>query len=299
MWFARLTYLVPVWHYGTRVGVTYSTFEYELAKEFADLGASGEGDVGSLFMFHPIIRTRNSNLIFQGAYEDKRLVDRVTATDSLEERAIDSFKAGLVGDFRDGLLGGGLNSYAVTLTRGELSLAPAALVAADQAATGRGTQGKFSKTNIDARRLQRVTETTNLLLALTYQEASKNLASAEKISLGGPNAVRAYPVGEATADTGAILQAELRIRPGLTWFGGDVIFSGHFDYGWAKINQDRLPSDTEAERTLMGIGIGLSIGNEGDFIIRGTMSDRVSDDLPQSDTASRHPRTWVQAIKWF
>ena len=299
MWFTRLTYLVPVWHYGTRVGVTYSRFEYELAKEFTDLGASGDGDVRSIFMFHPIIRTRNSNLIFQGAYEDKQLTDRVTTTDSLEERAIDSVKAGLVGDFRDGLLGGGLNSYAVTLTRGELSLAPAELLAADQAATGRGTQGKFSKMNIDARRLQRVTETTNLLLALTYQEASKNLASAEKISLGGPNAVRAYPVGEATADSGAILQTELRIRPGLTWFGGDVIFSGHFDYGWAKINQDRLPSDTEAERTLMGIGFGLSIGNEGDFIIRGTMSDRVSDDLPQSDTASRHPRTWIQAIKWF
>jgi hemolysin activation/secretion protein len=299
MWFARLSYLVPVWYYGTRVGVSYSAFEYELGKEFASLGASGEGDVASVFMFHPIIRTRNSNLIFQGAYEDKQLTDRVESTDGLEERAIDSIKAGLVGDFRDGLLGGGLNSYAITLTRGELSLAPAELVAADLAATGRATQGKFSKTNIDARRLQRVTETTNLLLALTYQEASKNLASAEKISLGGPNAVRAYPVGEATADSGAVLQAELRLRPGLSWFGGDVVFSGHFDYGWAKINQNRLPSDTEAERTLMGIGIGLSVGNEGNFIVRGTLSDRVSDDLPQSDTAGRHPRAWVQAVKWF
>jgi hemolysin activation/secretion protein len=299
MWFARLLYLVPVWYYGTRVGVSYSAFEYELGKEFADLDANGDGDVSSIFVFHPIIRTRNSNLILQAAYEDKRLTDRVGSTGSIEERAIDALKTGVVGDFRDGLFSGGLNSYAITLTRGDVGLAPAELVAADLAATGRRTLGKFSKTNVDARRLQRVSQSTNLLVALTYQEASKNLPSAEKVSLGGPSAVRAYPVGEATGDTGAVLQTELRIRPGLTWFGGDVVFSGHFDYGWAKINQVRQPTDEENERTLMGVGIGLSIGSEGDFIVRATLSDRVSDDLPQSDTASRHPRAWVQAIKWF
>lgn len=299
MWFTRFSYLVPVWYYGTRVGLSYSEFSYELTKDFASLEASGEGDVGSLFAFHPIIRTRNSNLILQLAYEDKRLHDEVASVGSVEDRSIDAIKAGVVGDFRDGLFGGGLNSYAVTLTQGDLRLEQPALAAADIAATGRRTQGTFRKTNIDLRRLQKVTDATNLLIAFSSQDASKNLTSAEKISLGGPNGVRAYPVGEANADRGMILQTELRFRLQDTrLWGGDVLLSLHLDHGVAKINKVAQPADTENKRSFSGFGFGVSIGNEGDFIIRATASDRIGE-APQSDPASRHPRIWAQAIKWF
>ena len=299
MWFARLSYLVPVWYYGTRVGLSYSEFAYNLAKDFEALQAEGQGEVSSIFAFHPLMRTRNANLILQFAYEDKRLLDQVLTTNTIEERAIDAVKAGVVGDFRDGAFGGGLNSYAVTFTQGDLRLDPPALVAADQGATGRRTQGKFRKMNVDLRRLQRVTESVNLLLAFTGQEASKNLASAEKLSLGGPNGVRAYPVGEASGDTGMILQTELRYRlPGVRAFGGDVTVSAHWDYGWVKINQIQLPTDGENERSFGGVGLGLSLGNEGDFIVRATASDRTGE-LPTSDPAQRHPRVWLQVVKWI
>ena len=300
MWFTRLLYLIPVWYYGTRIGVSYSEFAYELAKDFAALDASGEGEVGSLFAFHPIYRTRNANVILQFAYEDKRLFDQVTTTNTIEERSIDAVKAGVVGDFRDPVFSGGLNSYAVTLTQGDLRLETPALAAADVGATGRRTQGSFRKMNVDLRRLQRLSNNFNLLVAFSGQEASKNLASAEKISLGGPNAVRAYPVGEATGDTGMILQTELRYRiPGFK-FGnvGDVTLSAHVDHGWVKINQIQLPGDGDNERSFSGYGLGISIGNEGDFIVRATVSER-SGELPTSDPAVRHPRVWAQAVKWF
>ena len=299
MWFARLSYLVPVWYYGTRVGVSYSEFAYNLAKDFESLQAEGEGEVSSLFAFHPLLRTRNSNLILQFAYEDKRLLDQVFSTGTVERRAIDSIKAGVVGDFRDGVLGGGLNSYALTFSRGDLRLDPPALAAADIGATGRRTQGSFRKVNLDLRRLQRVTETMNLLVAFSGQEASKNLASAEKISLGGPNGVRAYPVGEASGDTGMVLQTELRFRiPGAKALGGDVTLSAHWDYGWVKLNQIQLPTDGDNERSFGGLGVGISLGNEGDFIVRATASDRTGE-LPTSDPAVRHPRVWLQAVKWL
>ncbi|MGQ0546975.1 MAG: ShlB/FhaC/HecB family hemolysin secretion/activation protein [Betaproteobacteria bacterium] len=300
MWFTRLSYLVPVWYYGTRVGVSYSEFAYELAKDFAALEATGEGEVGSLFAFHPVYRTRNANVILQFAYEDKRLFDQVATTSTIEERSIDSVKAGVVGDFRDGIFGGGLNSYAVTLTQGDLRLETPALAAADVGATGRRPQGRFRKMNLDLRRLQRISDAVNLLVAFSGQEASKNLASAEKISLGGPNGVRAYPVGEATGDTGMILQTELRYRvPGFKFGGvGDVTLSAHFDHGWVKINQIVLPSDGENERSFSGYGVGVSIGNEGDFIVRVTASER-NGELPTSDPTVRHPRLWGQLVKWF
>ena len=38
--------------------------------------------------------------------------------------------------------------------------------------------------------------------------------------------------------------------------------------------------------------------NEGDFIVRATVSER-SGELPTSDPTVRHPRVWAQAVKWF
>jgi hemolysin activation/secretion protein len=299
MWFGKLTYLVPVWYYGTRVGASYSKFDYRLAKDFEALGAQGQGEVSSLFLFHPVIRTRNSNIILQAAYEDKYLLDEVLTANSREERTIESVRAGVVGDFRDTLFGGGLNSYSVTFTHGDLRLSPPALAAADAAATGRNTAGTFRKLNIDLRRLQRITDTVNLLLAFTSQQANQNLASAEKLSIGGPNGVRAYPVGEAAGDSARILQTELRFRlPGMRFFGGDVIVSGHLDAGWSELNHVPFPNEAENTRSFGGLGFGVSMGNEGDFVIRATASDRIGEPAT-SDPVHKHPRVWAQAIKWF
>ncbi len=300
MWFTRFAYLIPVGYYGTRLGVSYSQFEYRLTKDFASLQAAGDGEVKSIYAFHPIVRTRNSNFIAQLSYEDKTLEDRTESTGSVERRAISDWKIGAVGDFRDGFLSGGLNAYAITYTVGNLGIFPASVAAIDVGSTGRNTSGDFRKINIDGRRLQRITDNANFLFAFSGQRATKNLASAEKISLGGPNAVRAYPVGEATADDGVVLTGEARyIVPGVKLLNGDFTVSGFVDYGLAKINHEPLPSDTENYRELAGGGVGLSAGRDGDFIIRSSIAWRWTHSAPQSDTAERTPRVWVQAVKWF
>jgi hemolysin activation/secretion protein len=300
MWYTRLAYLAPVWYRGTRVGVSYSKFDYRLTKDFAALDASGEGEVKSIYAFHPFIRTRNSNFILQLSYEDKNLTDRIESQSSVEERNISALKTGVVGDFRDGFLGGGLNAYSLTWTSGNLGIAPPSVLALDIGPTGHKTEGNFTKYNVDARRLQRITENLNLLVSFSGQKAQKNLASAEKFSLGGPNGVRAYPVGEATADTGTISTAELRyIIPGFKMIGGDVTLLTFYDYGWARVNEQPLPTDAENFRSIAGAGVGVTAGQEGSFIVRANASWRTSKDDPQSDTVQRVPRVWVQAIKWF
>jgi hemolysin activation/secretion protein len=300
MWYTRFAYLVPVGYWGTRIGASFSKFEYRLTKDFASLEANGEGEVKNIYGFHPIVRTRNSNFIAQFSYEDKRLVDRVESTGSLERRDISDWKLGAVGDFRDGFLSGGLNAYSFTYTAGNLGIFPPAVEAADASATGRRTSGDFRKMNLDARRLQRVNDSTSFLFAFSGQRASKNLASAEKFSLGGPNAVRAYPVGEATADDGIVVTSELRhIVAGIKALGGDFTVSGFVDYGLAKINHEPLPSDAENYRELAGYGIGLSAGRDGDFIVRSSIAWRLTHSLPQSDQAERWPRVWIQGVKWF
>ena len=300
MWYTRFAYLIPLGYFGTRAGISYSKFEYRLAKDFADLRGNGEGEVASVYAFHSFIRTRNANLILQGTYEDKKLVDRIESQNSLEIRLISAGKLGLVGDFRDAFLGGGLNAYAFTWTYGDLGIEPTSVLALDQSPTGHKTYGRFQKYNVDARRLQRVTDNSSVLLSVSGQRSTKNLASAEKFSLGGANGVRAYPVGEATADIGLIATVEGRyILPNFKVFGGDMTLLAFYDHGWARINETALPTDAENNRSLGGYGFGASAGQDGSFIVRVNAAWRSSSDLPQSDPAQRVPRVWAQAVKWF
>jgi hemolysin activation/secretion protein len=304
MKFGRLSYVIPVGYYGTRLGASFSAFDYELGKDFEDLEANGEGKVYTLYGLHPILRTRNSNLFIQGAIEHKDLEDRIDLFDSVEERKINSAKLGVVGDFRDRLLSGGLNSYAVTLTRGKLSLSPDALEDLDEAAgIGLNTGGSFSKINVDLRRLQRLTDSFSMLVALSAQGASKNLTAAEKMSLGGPNGVRAYPVGEAPGDTGVLFTAEVRyIFPGFKLFGGDVTAAAFYDAGEVRTNEDVPPVDLTGgrnKRSISGYGLGVSLGREGNFLVRANLATPVDDETPLSDSKERDPRVWIQAVKWF
>ena len=112
-----------------------------------------------------------------------------------------------------------------------------------------------------------------MLLALSGQQASKNLASAEKMSLGGPNGVRAYPVGEANGDSGNLITGELRyLVPGFKVLEGDVNVLAFYDWGQVYINEKPRPTDTQNKRSISGYGVGASLGREGEFIVRANAS---------------------------
>jgi hemolysin activation/secretion protein len=303
MYFGRFAYLVPVGFWGTRLGASVTEFSYKLGEEFASLLASGDGLVKSVYAFHPFYRTRNTNVIGQFAYEDKRLFDRIEdpSQPSTTEHFIDSLKVGAVGDFRDRFLGGGLNAFSLTYTQGDVKIAPTLQFNADQdPTTGLQTAGTFRKWNYDFKRLNRLTDNASLLLALSGQQASKNLASAEKMSLGGADAVKAYPVGEAAGDTGLLIQGEARyIWPGVKVFEGDLTVSAHYDWGQVYVNEKPLPTETRNKRSISGYGVGLAIGAEGSFILRASVSWRVENEGATADPETRDPRGWVQAVKWF
>jgi hemolysin activation/secretion protein len=302
MRFGRLAYVIPLGYYGTRVGLSYTQFEYRLEKDFAALQAHGEGDVATIYALHPVVRTRNANLLLQLALEEKNLHDRVDSTATVEDRKVTSAKGGVVGDFRDSLFSGGLNSYALTYTDGRLRLEPPGLQATDAAVgTGLRTAGEFAKLNLDVRRLQRLSDSFNLLVAYSGQAASKNLTASEKFSLGGPNGVRAYPVGEAAGDSGYLFTTELRyIVPKLTLLGGDVTASLFWDQGRVYVNEEPLPGSAAPNvRAIAGYGVGFSVGREGNFLFRANIATQAENEAAIADGAKREPRVWFQAVKWF
>lgn len=309
----RVGYTLPVGPWGTRIGASYIDFDYRLGKDFStpadqggqgDLKAHGYGTAASLFVFHPFIRTRNVNLIGQYAIEDKRLFDRVDSLNDNTDTYIYNHKVGVVGDFRDGMLGGGLNAFSVLVTEGSVHIGQEAKRIADQARVGRKTLGPFAKLNYEFRRLQRVDENSSVLVSLIGQRASKNMTSAERFSLGGSSGVRAYPVGEASGDEGYVFTAEYRyIMPGLKVKGADVTISGFYDQGSVRVEKDLVSGDQQRngvnEITLAGAGVGLSLGKDGDFLLRATAAWRTEGEGPVVDRAKRIPRVWLQAIRWF
>lgn len=291
--FGRLGYEMPVWYAGTRAGVAVGRLEYELGKDFATLGATGEADVLELNVIHPFIRSRSRNLFGKLSLEDKRLEDRVAAISSVSDKRVRSLGLGLAYEGRDAFFGGGYNSGGGTLYWGDLSIRSPQQIGLDQSAAGRQTDGRFTRMAYQLSRLQVLTQRTNAYLGLAGQLASKNLDSVEKISLGGPRGVRAYPSSEGVADEGHVLTVEYRysVTPALT-------VSGFYDAGRAKLNRNPLPGDTDNKLSLRGFGVGLFWGAQYGLTMRASLAWR--DTQPSAtDLRDRMPRLYVQVIKSF
>jgi hemolysin activation/secretion protein len=290
----RLSYVVPVGSSGTKVGVVYSKLNYTLGKNFAALQAHGTATVASAYVMHPFIRSRNLNVFALAGLDDKSLQDRADATLFRDDKKLSMYKLGLSGDLRDSLMGGGLNSFAITASGGNANISVPAVLALDQSVNGHRTAGTFSKLNYEFQRVQALVGSTSLYLAVSGQAASKNLVSAEKFSVGGPSGVRAYPVGEAAADEGAIVTAEVRWNMPDT----DFMFSGFVDSATAKLNRNPLVTDVVNTRNIWGYGLGMNMGKQGDYIVRTSIAWRGNNNMPVADI-DRKPRAWMQLSKSF
>jgi hemolysin activation/secretion protein len=297
----RIAWQTPVGYYGTQVGASYTKLNYLLIKEFAVQRAEGDASIASVFATHPIVRSRNFNLNATLGYDSKRLEDRVLSLGAAETRSINLTRLGVQGHWRDTLLGGGVNTFNVGFSSGKLRIDQAGIAAADQAAGGANTLGTFGKTNAEFQRLQSITKSIHLLASANVQLASRDLTSAEKMSLGGPNGgtgVRAYPVNEAAGDEGYVGTLEARyINPAWRIGSAGTIISAFYDYGGITLSKNPL-AGVANKRNLQGAGLGLTLGKEGDFSIRASMAWRISNDKPLSDV-DRSPRIWLQVNKAF
>jgi hemolysin activation/secretion protein len=280
-----------------QVGIAYSRLDYRLGKEFEPLGAHGTADIASVFGRYPLVRSRNDNLYAQLGLDLKRFHDHVDAVPSISERRSRVLMASLFGDHRDELGGGGLSSYFVTLSLGQLDIQTPAVLARD-AVTAR-TNGSFQKLNFSAIRVQRLGGPFSVSAGVSGQVASRNLDVSEKMELGGMNAVRAYPEGEAYADQGAVLTLEGRMdlprlydaMPGQMQA---IVFA---DAGVVTLNRNPwAPGDNN--RTLSGAGVGLSWAESGNFLVRAYYARKLGSEPAQS-APDRSGRFWVQLVKYF
>lgn len=293
--YARASYQVQIDR--ARAGVAYASMRYRLGEEFESLQANGTAQIASVYGSVPLIRSRNNNLYAVINFDAKTFQDKVDSTATRANKKARVAMASLTGDHRDGFGGGGLSTYALTWTTGQIDLnSPAARVI--DAATVQ-SNGHYDKLGFNAMRLQRVTDALSLHVAVNGQLASKNLDTSEKIGLGGANGVRAYPEGEAYADQGYLLNLEVRaLLP--RWSerqSGQMQLIGFVDTGTATLNKNPWAAG-DNRRTLSGAGIGFNWVDNDNFVVKAYYAHKLGNATALS-SPDKSGRFWLQAAKYF
>lgn len=291
--YARIAYSIPLGGSGLRMGAAFSDIHYRLGKEFAVLLAHGTATSSSLYAVYPFIRSLTSNLSGTLTWEDKKLNDQTGAPISVIDKRVQLANFGLAGNHQDALGGAGVSSFDLSLVSGRLSM-DATSLALDAAPTSAQSNGMFTRLAYNLNRLQRLTDTNTLSVALSGQEASKNLNSSEKFSLGGAYGVRAYPQGEGSGDAGWLTTLELRHSFKDMLQG--VVF---YDAGSVMINRNQFVVGTNT-RNISGAGVGANANLSG-AQIKAYLAWRTSGGQPTSEpaTLNRNPRLWVQGSMPF
>lgn len=292
--FGRIAYETPLGGPSLRASVAYAHVQYELGRDFEALDAYGSADVFEVAATYPLLRSRLQNLFAKASLEARQLKDNIGSVALASNKRMWDLGLGLVYERRDRLLGGGYSSASLTVFAGELDLRSPEDLAADQDAFGRHTNGRFARASYSASRLQSLAGSVSAYLALAGQWANKNLASADKIALGGPRAVRAYSSSSGIGDEAQIVNAELRwsVTP-------DTSLSAFYDIGRARI--DRRPvAPGNNHQILKGPGLALYWGAPGGMALRASLAwPKRATGLPAGGTDERSPRAYAQLVKAF
>lgn len=239
-------YDVPLGLSDFKLGISNLTARYQLVDAYASLQAKGDSHITGIDLSNHLIRSPHLNLTLRGEAQSKRtrsLQAGVPTTD----RRIHAFNLGLFGD---GPALGGTRSGNLILTAGHVDMS---LVASDVTADTAKIAGRYQKLTARGEQSVALGQGQRAQVNFSLQRARKNLDSTESMLIGGISGVRAYPIGEAAADMGAVLNLELHHRWNEQWRG--LLF---YDQGWVTIRQSVIAGTTTANNYILN-GTGFSV----------------------------------------
>jgi hemolysin activation/secretion protein len=290
-------YSLPISGSGTKVGFNYSFVTYQLGESFKSLDASGDAHNFTLTVTQPLIRSRNIILNLSLSGEGKLLDDRTGSAGLKNQRHTTSGQAGISGVEMDTWLGGGSTSFSLNYTGGFVGIDDETTKINDQSATGLHTNGSYNKLAMSLSRNQSLYKTLSFYTGVNGQWASTNLDSAEQFSLGGPSAVRAFPVSEGSGDLGFVYTAELRyLIAKLGPLPGSLQLAVFVDHGYCMLHEKPIVADNK--RNLTGAGFGVSWFDEGGFNVRTSVAWRTAGNATGQSEIDQ-PTVYFQAVKRF
>lgn len=280
-----LAYELPIGTDGARLEVGWLRSSYKLGKEFAALEAQGLSEVRSGGVSYPMLRSRDANLRLGGTYRDAKFRDERRAFGLVDEKQTQVVDLNLAGDRRTER---SVSSVLADINLGRLRLQGDA-AAAD--ALSSKSNGNYIRMNLELSSLQGMGPATSVYARTAVQAASKNLDASEKLSLGGPTKVRAWPNGEASGDQGGFIQLEARGRLQTV---EPYVF---VDAG--QVQAHRKPWDTGSNRrSLAGYGVGVRwMFNGGSANL--LAARRSSNEASRSEPASSRERVWFNIAYSF
>ena len=292
--YARVDYRLPVQQGQLGLALTHMT--YSLGGIYSDLAATGLGEITTLYWDYPLVRTRKSNLTAQWSLDDKHFNDQQSASATSSDKEARVLGFAMSGDWQDAWGQGAASSFAVTGMAGNLNLHSAAAQAADFSTAK--TAGDYLKLVYNVSRLQRLSDSLDLFVSANGQIVDKNLDISEKMELGGANAVRAYPEGEAYGDQGVVASMELRWNlPPLAALVPVPQFIAFVDAGQVTLNKSNWTSDPNT-RSLSAFGVGLNLLAQRDFQVKLFWACKLSPDAATS-SADASSRAWLQFVKYL
>lgn len=293
----RVAYEMPVGYTPARLSMAYAQVNYALRGEFADLNPYGTADVAEVNLSYPLVRARNRTVVARLGYDEKYLRDHLTLPflgEQVYSKHVRGAVAGLNMESRDGWMGGGFNGASAQFHWGRLRLNAQEDQAWDDSLGDLGHAGAFGKVELQYSRLQALARQVSLYASVSQQLASRNLDPAEKMSLGGPRGVRAYPSSEGASDEATLFTSELRLWLNPNW----TVFAL---YDWAKGRRERSTDPVNFSSNdiqLRGAGLGLAISYPDIATIKATVAWRGTRAV-ETEPGNDKVRVFVQAQHAF
>lgn len=305
--FGRLDYTLALGDRGMRAGVHASRLNYRITQsDLAALHAHGTADSHGASVSYPLVNQPQLTLRLEYKLEEKRLIDR-TEVGETGNRRVTTHTAGIGGHIvgaPDNLLGAGILSFNTAIVSGTTEQKNE--TARDLDALTRHSTGQFAKLTYQLGYLLPLSGNWSLNASLRGQFANKNLDSSERISLGGPGGVRAYPVAEATGDEGSVASVSLdhklqdNLSARLFLDAGSVTINHNTWAGWNAGAPNQLN-----RHDLLGAGLGLDwrIAKEAllSLIIATPLGNNPGRDAQgrNNDGSAPNARGWLNLVVRF
>jgi hemolysin activation/secretion protein len=311
--FTQASYNFPVAANGLRAGVSANYLGYKNIGDYALNGGYGSASVLSANAAYPWLRSEGANVNLTAQFDNKTYLNKNILTDAvISNYQINSLNLGVSGNVYDGFFAGGVTNASLNLVLGQISALGASPTNFGQFQDETGklsriTPSSYQKLTFSVNRVQTIVpERTRLLLNFSGQLASANLNSAEQFYLGGPYAVRAYPVAQGGGSQGALGSIELQhaLYPGLmgvAFFDAGLVqqFVNPY-YNWqGQTNANNVYS-------LMGTGVGFRYGYQS-VTLAALVAWKVGNNplysqagIPvNTDNTNTNPRGWLTASYQF
>ncbi len=300
-----INYNLPAASQGGKFNFFYQRSAYDLGDMYEFLGIHGSGNTLRFGYHQNLSRHRNHNLYMDfyvtgketGSVIDGNAIGPMPR--SYGTKRSHAFTLGFRGDFSDKWAGGGKTAWGVAYTQG-IFQPKDTFAERDARPDGHDLAGPFGKWNFHLSREQHVAKNLKLFVGLDAQYTNNDLDSAERLTLGGPLGVRAYPISEAGGASAILGKLELRwTLPKAPKDRNNWELIAFMDGGSSRVNThpnagEKYPNSRE----IYGWGVGVNWRNDDDWMARVAWARPLGNNDPMVEK-KRSSRLWFQLFKFF